>query len=87
MNIGIIGLSHQGLVYISFLVKRNFKIIGIDTSKPLIKNLRKNYISKDTQAEPLVQNTLKKHKKKIIFTDDFKKLKNCNFVLIAATVP
>ena len=63
MNIGIIGLSHQGLVYMSFLVKRKLKIIGIDSSKLLIENLKKKYTSKDTLAEPSIQSTLQKHKK------------------------
>ena len=86
MNIGIIGLSHQGLVYMSFLVKRNFKTIGIDTNKNLIKNLKNKYISNDTQAEPSIQNTLLKYKKNIIFTDNFKNLNRCDFVLITEDV-
>jgi len=86
MNIGIIGLSHQGLVYMSFLVKRKLKIIGIDSSKLLIENLKKKYTSKDTLAEPSIQSTLQKHKKNIIFTNDFKKIKKCDFVLITEDV-
>lgn len=86
MNIGIVGLSHQGLVYMSFLSKLNFKIVGLDTNKNLINDLKKNFVSIDTQAEPSIQKTLKKNKKKIKFTNNFKEIVNCNFLLVTEDV-
>ena len=55
MNIGIVGLSHQGLVYSSFLAKNNLNIIGIDSDKNLIKNLKTRYYSEDTKVEPFIK--------------------------------
>ena len=86
MNIGIVGLSHQGLVYMSFLSKFNFKIIGIDTNKNLIKELKENFVSADTLAEPFIQKTLRTNKKKITFTDNFKEITKCNLLLITEDV-
>ena len=86
MNIGIVGLSHQGLVYASFLAKRNFKIFGFDTNKDLIKQLNTKFVSEDTKAEPLIKKNLEKFQKKIIFSDDFKKISNCDFILITEDV-
>ena len=86
MNIGIVGLSHQGLVYMSFLSKLNFKIVGVDTDISLINYLKKNFVSLDTQAEPSIQRTLKKNKKNIRFTNDFRNIKNCDFILITEDV-
>ena len=86
MNIGIVGLSHQGLVYMSFLSKFNFKIIGIDTNKNLIKELKENFVSTDTLAEPSIQKTLRINKKKITFTNNFKEITKCNLLLITEDV-
>ena len=86
MNIGIVGLSHQGLVYMSFLCKLNFKIVGVDSDISLINDLKKDFVSFDTQAEPSIQRTLKKNKKNIRFTNNFRDIKNCDFILITEDV-
>ena len=57
MNIGIVGLSHQGLVYM-FSYLNLILTIGIDTNKNLIKELKENFVSTDTLAEPSIQKTL-----------------------------
>ena len=86
MNIGIVGLSHQGLVYSSFLAKNNLNIIGIDSDKNLIKNLKTRYYSEDTKVEPFIKTNLRKFRKKILFSNNFKKISNCDFIFITQDV-
>lgn len=86
MNIGVVGLSHQGLVYSSFLAKNNHNIIGIDSDKNLIKNLKTRYYSEDTKVEPFIKTNLRKFKKKILFSNNFKKISNCDFIFITQDV-
>ncbi len=81
--ISFVGLTHLGLNYIAAASKRNFQIFGFDTSKIKIKNLNNGIVEYD---EPGLKAIIKKNKKKIKFTDNFKKLKKSKLVFISKDV-
>lgn len=81
--ISFVGLTHLGLNYLAATSKKNFQVCGFDKNKFKIKNLNKGIVEYD---EPGLKTVIKKNKKKIIFTDDFRKLKNSKLVFISEDV-
>jgi UDP-N-acetyl-D-glucosamine dehydrogenase len=84
ITIGIIGLGYVGLpLAISFL-KSGFKVIGFDNNKKKILSLkkRKSYIS--TIQDKLI---LKYGKKNFYPTFEFKKILNCNVIIVCVPTP
>lgn len=81
--ISFVGLTHLGLNYLAAASKKNFEIFGFDKDKFKIKNLNNGIIEYD---EPGLKTLIKKNKKKIIFTDNFKKLKKSKLVFISEDV-
>ncbi len=81
--ISFVGLTHLGLNYLAATSKKNFQVCGFDKNKFKIKNLNKGIVEYD---EPGLKTVIKKNKKKITFTDDFRKLKNSKLVFISEDV-
>lgn len=81
--IGFVGLSHLGLNYLAASVEKKFNVIGVDLNQKLILKINK---FKLPFSEPQLENVLKKNRKKINFTSNFKKLKCCNIVFISKDV-
>ena len=81
--IGFVGLSHLGLNYLAASVEKKFNVIGVDLNQKLILKINK---FKLPFSEPRLENVLKKNRKKINFTSNFKKLKCCNIVFISKDV-
>ena len=74
--VGIIGLGYVGLP-LAVEFGKKIKTIGYDINKSRIDNLQKN----SDIANQLSKKDIKKAKK-LIFTDDFNKLSNCNYIII-----
>ena len=81
--IGFVGLSHLGLNYLAASVQKKFKVIGVDSDKKLISDLD---ILKIPFSEPGLSNILRKNRKKIEFSSDFKRLKKCKIIFISQDV-
>ncbi len=81
--ISFVGLTHLGLNYLAASSKKNFKILGFDRDKLKIQNLNNGIIDYD---EPGLKNLISKNKKKIIFTNNFTKLKKSKLVFISEDV-
>lgn len=85
-NIAIIGLGYVGLpLALSFSKKKlKIKIFGVDKDKTKIKylNLNKSYISN------IKNNNIEKfNSKKNIFTNNFKFVQKCDFIIICVPTP
>ena len=83
MNIGFVGLSHLAINYLIASSAKGFYCTGFDNEINLINNLNKGKIP---FHEPGLNSAFQKNKKKIKFSDDFKKLKKCNIVFIAKDI-
>ncbi len=81
--IGFVGLSHLGLNYLAASAQKKFRVIGVDSDKKLISDLD---ILKTPFSEPGLNNILRKNRKKIEFSSDFKRLKKCNIIFISQDV-
>ena len=79
--VGIIGLGYVGLP-LAVEFGKKIKTIGYDINKSRIDNLQKN----SDIANQLSKKDIKKAKK-LIFTDDFNKLSNCNYIIITLPTP
>ena len=80
-TVGIIGLGYVGLP-LAVEFGKKIKTIGYDINKSRIDNLKKN----SDIANQLSKKDIKKAKK-LIFTDDFNKLSNCNYIIITLPTP
>ena len=81
--IGFVGLSHLGLNYLAASAQKKFRVIGVDSDKKLISDLD---ILKIPFSEPGLSNILRKNRKKIEFSSDFKRLKKCKIIFISQDV-
>ena len=76
-KVGFIGMSHLGINCLAATSEKNFSVIGFDFNKRKIEKLN-SY--KFDIFEPKLNSILKKNKKKIYFTDQIDKLKNCKLI-------
>ncbi len=81
--IGFVGLSHLGLNYLAASAQKKFRVIGVDSDKKLVSDLD---ILKIPFSEPGLSNMLRKNRKKIEFSSDFKRLKKCKIIFISQDV-
>ena len=79
-KIGVIGLGYVGLPLSLKFAEKN-QVIGFDLSKKRILELKKGF---DTNRE-IKNNQI--FKKKILFSDNPKNLKNCNIFIITVPTP
>jgi len=83
--IGVIGLGYVGLPMAVTVARAGFKVIGVDVSQHAIESVNNgiNYIGDvdDAELKDLV------NKKMLSATDDYKKLKKANVILIAVPTP
>ena len=80
IKICVIGLGYVGLP-VALSLSGKFNIIGFDTNKKRIKDLKKNF---DSNGEFSKKNFLKK---KINFTFKREEIKDCNFYIICLPTP
>ena len=76
-KVGFVGMSHLGINCLAATSEKNFSVIGFDFDKYKIEKLNKY---KSEIFEPKLNSILKKNKKKIFFTDEIKKLKDCKLI-------
>ena len=85
MKIGIIGLGFVGLSFGSVLASKGKNVIGIDVDAEKCKKIR-NGVS--PFFEPDLEKILKIGlKKKLIITDDFSLIKDCDMIFVAVGTP
>jgi len=85
MKIGIIGLGFVGLSFGSVLASKGKNVIGIDVDAEKCKKIR-NGVS--PFFEPDLERILKIGlKKKLIITDDFSLIKDCDMIFVAVGTP
>lgn len=83
-TIGVVGLSHLGIVTSVCLASLGFRIVGVDKDKPIVHELQ----SGDCNIpEPCLTALWDKNKKSIIFTTDFSKISECALVLVTKDTP
>ena len=83
--VGIIGLGYVGLPLATSFAQANVKVIGFDKNPDKVKrvNIGDNYISDITREE--LQEVIQK--KKLVATDDFSRIKECDAVIICVPTP
>lgn len=85
MKIGIVGLGFVGLSLASVLASKGYDIVGIDVDKEKCGKIR-NGIS--PFFEPELETTLKKGlKKKLVVSEDFTIIKNCDMIFVTVGTP
>ena len=81
-KIGIIGLGYVGLP-LTLAFSKKFNLIAFDKSTDRINQLKKNFdINKEFNKKELSLNS-----KKIIYTNNFYDLNNCNIFIVAVPTP
>ena len=83
-KIGFVGASHLGICSAIAAAEKNFNIILYDTDLKKINDLKKFKID---FYEPDVEKFIKKNKKKILFSNDPKSLKDCEIIYISHDTP
>ena len=83
MNIGFVGLTHLGLNYLVAAAEKGFRCIGYDFDNEKIKKLNNN---KFDFFEPSFDFFFKKNKKNFFFTNDLKKLNNCDLIFLGLDI-
>lgn len=84
LTIGIVGLSHLGIVSSIGFASMGFRVIGIDKDKKTVSSLRKG---NDLPPEPSLDELFSKYKNKIMFSSDFSLLNQCHVVFLAKDTP
>ena len=82
-NVGVIGLGYVGLPLSILFVKNNFKVIGFDTDKKKISNIKKN----NSYLDRISNNDVKLLNKNGKFFSNFKEIKKCNVIIICVPTP
>ncbi len=83
MIIGFYGMSHLGINYMTASAAKGFKSIAYDENKKLIDDL---VSGKKIINEPNVFKNIKKYKKNIVFTNNFKNFEKCKIIFISSDV-
>ncbi|OIO41816.1 UDP-N-acetyl-D-glucosamine dehydrogenase [Candidatus Pacearchaeota archaeon CG_4_9_14_3_um_filter_31_7] len=85
--IGIIGLGYVGLPLASLARLKGFKVYGFDINASIIEKVNNNESHIEDKSLKTLLAKLKKENKKIEATDDFTKIKECDFVFICVPTP
>ncbi len=64
LNLGFVGLSHLGLSYLAASAQKKYSVVGVDTDKKKIDQLKKFEI---IYKEPLLKEIINRNKKKNYF--------------------
>ena len=83
ITVGIIGLGYVGLPLCILFVKNNFNIIGFDIDKKKITKIKK----KDSYIERISAKDINLINQNGYFTNEFSKIKNCDFIIICVPTP
>ncbi|MBI2339910.1 MAG: UDP-glucose/GDP-mannose dehydrogenase family protein [Deltaproteobacteria bacterium] len=83
-TIGVVGLSHLGLVWSMGYAHLGFNVIGFDTDKETVSSLNRHVIPLE---EPGLEELLKKHHSQLAFTHDPAALGQCPVIYFARDVP
>ena len=83
LNLGFVGLSHLGLSYLAASAQKKYSVVGVDTDKKKIDQLKKFEI---IYKEPLLKEIINRNKKKIIFTNRFEDLQKCQIVFVSEDI-
>ena len=86
MKIGIVGLGFVGLTFASVLANKGYNVIGVDTDKLKIKNIKSG---KSPFYEPQLDNILKNAlTKKLILSENIEEIVNeCDFIFLTLGTP
>jgi len=82
-KIGIIGLGYVGLPILISFAKKGFKLIGFDIDKEKVEKLNK----KQSYIKHIESTLLEEIKDNYFATNDFTKLKEVDFIIIAVPTP
>lgn len=83
-TIGIVGLSHLGIVWSVAFAKNGFSVIGFDADREAIASLKNGIVP---IAEPGIQEMYDNYKTQFFFSDNPESISNCSIVLFAKDVP
>lgn len=83
MKIGFVGMSHLGICHASATAKKGFNTICFDEDIVTISNLKKGIVN---FYEPNLNKILNENKKRLLFTNDIKKLRTCDLVFLSEDV-
>ena len=85
MKIGVVGLGFVGLSLTSVLSSKGYDTVGIDINKDKCKKINKG-ISPffEPELEKILKNGLKK---KLIISNDFSLINNCDFLFVTVGTP
>jgi len=81
-KIGVIGLGYVGLPLALLADEKGFGVVGVDLDKEKIQSLKRREAAIDDQR---IGQQIKKTK--IVFTDDFSKIKNVDIAIICVPTP
>jgi UDPglucose 6-dehydrogenase len=86
MKIGIVGLGFVGLTFASVLANKGYNVIGVDSDKIKIKNIKSG---KSPFYEPQLDNILKNAlTKKLILSENIEEIVNeCDFIFLTLGTP
>lgn len=83
-KVGIVGLSHLGLVTGIAIAAKGCQLVGFDSNKDLIEQLKLNRLP---VYEVGLQELLDESSRRISFTSDSNELRSCDIVYFARDVP
>ena len=83
MKVGFVGLSHLAINYLVASSIKGFDCIGVDEDLNLINDLKSGKVP---FYEPGLHIALNKNKKRIVFSNNFKKLMQCDLVFVAKDI-
>jgi len=85
MKIGIVGMGFVGLCFASVLASRGYKVIGVDSDKQKIENIK---IGISPFFEPKLERFLKVAlKKNLSVSSQISSLENCDFIFLTVGTP
>ena len=85
MNIAVVGLGFVGLSISSVLASKNYNVVGIDIDNQKCSDIRNGVLP---LFEPGLENTLRVGlKKKLIISNNFSLIKNCDMIFVAVGTP
>ena len=84
IKIAVIGLGYVGLP-LARLFSTKYKTVGFDLNEKRVAALMKGHDSTLEVDDKLLQEAIKKHH--FVCTSDIKKIKDCNFYVVAVPTP
>jgi len=82
--LGIVGLSHLGIVWSAAFAIKGFHIVGFDIDSETVDNLNKGIV---TIPEPGIQEIFDRHRDQLFFSTDPNCIKDCSIVIFAKDMP